>query len=506
MADDSQHQAAAQGNGASAQPNKLLETYNRLTYETKTEHVDEPLELLSGTLPTELSGVLFRNGPGRMHVFGYPYRHLFDGDGMVQRFAFDGGSVRYSNRFVRTRDFVREEQARRPLFRSFGTNLPGGPLKNAGRFHFKNAANTHLLEMDGELLALWEGGVPHRLHPSTLETLGTWESDGFLAPHYMVEKMMGNARPFAAHYKREPATGDVFAFALLPGVPQRLLRYHVPSERPANGGPRATTSETTLPRLSFMHDYVLTAERDMVFFDVPVSFRLFSTFAGLSSPVGSIVEDRDGPTIIRIFGEDGTSTTAETSACYVFHFPNGSRQEDGRLRLLACRMSYFPGAEEIAGMMKGQLPDRGFYAYLTQFVVDDTSGRVTEERCSDYPMELPSINPAYLGLNNRYVWAVADHPDRVPNTLLHGVAKFDLETGETAFADRYPNVVGEPLFVSFPDSKAEDDGWLLSLQVDVENGRSILELLDARDLSSLATVLLPEPTHIGFHGLFSRST
>lgn len=155
--------------------------------------------------------------------------------------------------------------------------------------------------------------------------------------------------------------------------------------------------------------------------------------------------------------------------------------------------------------MEGRLPEKGFYAYLTTFEVEPGSGRVTEERVSDHPMELPSINPAYLGRKNRCVWSVADHPDRVPNTLLHGVAKFDLETGETVFADRFPSFVGEPLFVPFPSAEAEDDGWLLSLQVDIDGERSLLEVLDARDLSSRCTLLLPEPTHVGFHGIFSRS-
>jgi len=51
-------------------------------------------------------------------------------DGRVPRFAFDGHSVRYRNRFVRTREYVAEERAGRMLFRSFGTNVPGGLRRN----------------------------------------------------------------------------------------------------------------------------------------------------------------------------------------------------------------------------------------------------------------------------------------------------------------------------------------------------------------------------------------
>ena len=59
----------------------------------------------------------------------------------------------------------------RMLYRGFGTNLPGGFFANALRMRFKNAANTSVVWHGGKLLALWEGGLPHRLDPTTLDTL-----------------------------------------------------------------------------------------------------------------------------------------------------------------------------------------------------------------------------------------------------------------------------------------------------------------------------------------------
>lgn len=499
------------GGGAGPGPerrgaDRILSAYNRLTREVGHEHDTVPLEVISGTVPKEIAGVLYRNGPGRMHVGGVPYRHLFDGDGMVQRFWFEDGRVYYTNRFVRTAEFEAEEKAGRPLYRSFGTNLPGGLLRNAGRFHFKNAANTHVLPLDGEILALWEGGQPHSLDAATLKTRGPWRGSGLLEPRHGVEKLMGNGRPFAAHYKIHPATGEIYNFALLPGSTQHLVRYRLPAVAPPADMSRGESAETKLPRLSFMHDFVLTEAGDMVFFDIPVSFRLFASFAGLASPVASIVEDPSRPTIIRIFDKEGRQTTAEAPPCYVFHFPNGHRAQDGSLSVYACRMEHFPSAGDVAGMMQGSLPDGGFSAFLTRFDIDVQSGAVREERVSDYPMELPSIHPDLRGKAGRYVWAIADKPERLPDTLLHGIGKFDLATGETLFADRYPCIVGEPLFQPTRPGRfraaAEDDGVLLVLKLNVEEERSELEILDAGDLSSLCTLALPEPVHVGFHGVF----
>src|SRR5919202_1710907 len=95
------------------------------------EYDDVPLTLIEGELPADLVGTLYRNGNGRFQHQGVWYDHLFDGDGMIAKFHFDGQRVRYRNRYVRTAEFVAEEQAERMLYRSFGTNLPGGFLKNA---------------------------------------------------------------------------------------------------------------------------------------------------------------------------------------------------------------------------------------------------------------------------------------------------------------------------------------------------------------------------------------
>ena len=52
-----------------------------------------------GELPAELSGTLYRNGPGRWQDHtGRPLHHLFDGDGMISAFPLGGGKVHSRNR------------------------------------------------------------------------------------------------------------------------------------------------------------------------------------------------------------------------------------------------------------------------------------------------------------------------------------------------------------------------------------------------------------------------
>src|SRR5438445_13870005 len=69
-----------------------------------------------GTMPKELSGVLYRIGPARHDVYGDRFRSWFDGDGMVHALAIEGGRVSYRNRFVATLGKLAEDHASKRLF------------------------------------------------------------------------------------------------------------------------------------------------------------------------------------------------------------------------------------------------------------------------------------------------------------------------------------------------------------------------------------------------------
>ena len=70
-----------------------------------------PLVAARGTIPSELAGTLYRNGPGRLERGGHWVHHPFDGDGMITALRFEAGSLQLSNRFVRTEGWLAEEAA-----------------------------------------------------------------------------------------------------------------------------------------------------------------------------------------------------------------------------------------------------------------------------------------------------------------------------------------------------------------------------------------------------------
>ena len=60
------------------------------------------LEVIEGTIPTDIDGIYLRNTENQLHQ-PLGRHHPFDGDGMIHQISFANGSATYRNRFIRTR-------------------------------------------------------------------------------------------------------------------------------------------------------------------------------------------------------------------------------------------------------------------------------------------------------------------------------------------------------------------------------------------------------------------
>jgi all-trans-8'-apo-beta-carotenal 15,15'-oxygenase len=466
--------------------------------EAVSGEVDATLTIVEGALPAELRGVLYRNGPGKMDVFGVPYDHPFDGDGMVVRFAFDGTSVVYRNRFVRTREYVAEERAGRMLFRSFGTNLPGGLRPNFFNLRFKNAANTSVVHQGGKLLALWEGGMPHELDPVTLATRGRYDFGGRLKnTTSRLARLVAPELPFSAHPKRDVVTGELVNFGALLGRKNQLVTYRVGAD-----GVMGAPSFTPMGALSFVHDFVLT-EHYAVFFLSAVSFRVPAMFLGLTTPVGSLTANDDAPARLFLVPRDGgAAITVAAKPGFLFHFANGYEDGEGRVVLDAMRMDTLAPAKAISDFFRGQdvpiSPPRP-----TRLTIDLDARRVTESVLGEHPADLPTIDARFAGRPYRYFWAIAGAPDQEHPFLTH-VLRFDHQ-GRAQARDFSPDIPGEPIFVPRTPDAPEGDGFLLTLVYRTGAHRSELYVLDASDLSTVCRLELPHHVPPGFHGIWVPS-
>ncbi len=464
---------------------------------------DATLRVLRGTAPPDLRGTLFRCGPGRLSANGTHYRHLFDGDGHVCRFHFAGdGSVRFRNRFVQTREFIAERDARRALFRSFGTNKPGGVRRNAFDPIFKNAANTTAFAHQGRLYALWEAGLPHRLDPVTLETLARETfGDRLLDKENAWTRIAGRELPFTAHPRVDPRTKELFAFGLSNGPVQRLHLYRADASHVM-----APPEEHKLDALYFVHDFALTT-RFRVLFLCPARFDVVRTMLGLATPVSGMTYEPSRPTRIWLVPRDKRAVepiVLEMPACFVFHHVNAWDDEDGNVRCHALRIDSYPELPHPYDTdTLSVAPSKKAVPFYTEFVLDPRLRTVRAKRRFDTPCELPYVEPARATSAHRFTWATATDPQS-PMQVFTRLVKFDCAQSTETVREFAPGFPGEPVFVPRGDGGRGDDGWVLSMGYSARDGASILEVCDAATLESVCTLELPVTVPPGFHGCWTE--
>ena len=134
------------------------QTYNleqwKQGYRSQKQEFDYQITDITGEIPHDLTGTLFRNGPGLLDINDVSVRHPFDGDGMICRISFKDGKAHFLNRYVRTEAYLAEQAAGGFLYRGvFGTQKAGGWLSNAFDLKLKNIANTQVVYWGGKLLA-----------------------------------------------------------------------------------------------------------------------------------------------------------------------------------------------------------------------------------------------------------------------------------------------------------------------------------------------------------------
>ena len=151
---------------------------------------------ITGEMPKELLGTLYRNGPNPQFAPRGPY-HWFGGDGMIHAFHIENGNVSYKNRWVRTPKWEIENKEGEGLSGTFGNPRYTDPRVMALN---STVANTNIVWHAGRLLALEEAHAPFALDPATLAPKG-YETYG--------DKLVG---PFTAHPKFDPETGEMIFF------------------------------------------------------------------------------------------------------------------------------------------------------------------------------------------------------------------------------------------------------------------------------------------------------
>lgn len=446
---------------------------------------------VEGALPPWLQGTLLRTGPSKFEVGDRTYNHWFDGLAMLHRFAISSGAVTYASRFLESDDYRAARDTDKISYAGFATD-PCRTLfgRVAAWFdpRFTDNCCVNVMDYGGRIVAFTETTLPIRFDPDTLATLGVFAYDNALS---------GQVSTAHAHYdaSRKCHYNYVVSFGL--HSVYRLIAV-------SDDGAQQLVAEIPVDRPSYMHSFGMT-ERHLVLVEFPIVVSALELkFSGKPFIRNYRWLPERGLKFHLIEKDSGKVTTVSyAEPCFAFHHVNAYEDGNG----LAVDMIAYDDASTIDQLYLARLRAGApitATGTLTCFRVPLNGGVVKREILAPASIELPRINyESRAGKPYRYVWGTGIETE---GDFLDSIVKIDLDSHTTARWYEKGLYPGEPVFVTAPGAKTEDEGVLLSVVLDIEKDRSSLLVLDAANLKELARAEAPHPIPFHFHGNYFAST
>jgi all-trans-8'-apo-beta-carotenal 15,15'-oxygenase len=499
--------------------------------------------VIEGSIPTDLKGMLCRNGPGRIRIGETQYGHWFDGDGLITQLIIDGSqqSATFQAKYVETERFLAQQQQLSSTATT--TTAPTSrrvPLAKAGAWTKRgtgsrwenlfaiptNPANTNVIfyptpplpssaspsssSSPPLMYALAEGGDPVKIDCITLKTIGTEQittTDGTVSCKSF----------FSAHYVKDPLTGDIYNHGIVLGSIQPAVNIMKLDQY----GNLIHQSSTELENISFIHDNILS-DRYIVLvvppYSAPSSAIVSSILGG--DPLGKEFKwnvNNETKTVAMIFSKNTLDCVARIPlpllSCYhlidsyetttssndetlltirvVVHEPTDSRIEIERCFSDLYRTANVP----LCKIMEYKVNVKDS-TYVDSKTVAPTAR----------PFELPDMNHGW-GYKKRYVYTNT-REDHV--SFANSIQKIDMETGECSSVITFGESVyaGAPIFVpkqskevgTNASEEEEDDGYILTQLYRANDHKSDICILDAKTMTKLTLLRLEHPVPYQFHG------
>lgn len=431
-----------------------------------------------GNAPKGLRGSLFRNGPGQFN-YGETYAtHWFDGDGMIQKIEISADGAVHTGRFVDTHKRREEQKAGKFLAPGFGTaGHPDFPITHPDDV---NAANTSVLVVNGELLALWEGGSAYSMNAETLAANGpkNWRDD-----------LTG--MPFLAHPKVEP-DGRIWN---LGASGNRVVIYKISA-----GGALEDFHLVDIGTPAYIHDWAMS-ERHLIILIQPWVYTQY-----LPPFVDSLEwRPEEGMKFLIIDKDDFSKQRwAQGPARAFYHAGAAWEDNDGTLRLdAALYKEPVLGSGGGTNEMKGIYTDDGaFHSNFTQIIIPPSGdARYIETGIDgDFPQQNPLRHGLPRTLTCLVTGTVKGHP---------GTSKLTVQNWKSGKADTFDfgahRMVEEHVFVPKPGGTREEDCWLIGTALNTKTKASEVWVFDASDVSGGPVVMWSADYAwpLGFHGTWA---
>ena len=466
---------------------------------------------IDGTIPSYVTGTLYRCGPASWGTETnkkkqFKVNHWFDGFSMTHKFDIQGSQILYTSKFATDKyieqvkkdgnleKFITFGQSRDPCDGLFSKLKTSMIPKLSKEVSCDNINVTISDAGDGKLMSRTDANKLQGIDQDTLEPvyLGTYAD-----AHPELKGQLS-----AAHGETDHSTKEYFNFTL------DVVSDCYTVFKEVNGEVKIL-AKIKGQKSTYIHSFWLT--KDYVVIGIWQAFLAgglpllwhrngldtISKKWDASGHTKFVVIDRNGKGIVK--------TCSSPDAFFCFHTINAYQDDNNDIVLDLCH--YKTNSILTALYLKNintaskdvvMAKDREC-SYATRYVLSSSGVEKVDFGLPN--IELPIINPNYACRKYRYVYGV--YAENSP--LGESIIKLDLlnKTSSTWTANGSPNP-GEPIFVANPNGVDEDDGVLLTVVLDGVTGTSSLVVLDARDLSVLATAQMKTHVPLGFHGTYTN--
>ncbi|KAL6308117.1 carotenoid oxygenase [Sparassis latifolia] len=527
-----------------------------LVFENATEQ-REPITLhVRGRIPPWLTGSLYRTGPGTFRVasgsargHSVNIRHWFDGLGLTHRFEImPDGSVQYRNHSTAEGLQSRISRAGTIPTVTFGVQDPCETLFSKFFTLFKpnteaprragkcapdeaNISVTLTPNMPGiaahhsasttpslrNLVAKSDQNALQILHPETLDPLRV------MTYTQLDPRLDGQIS--AAHSCHDPTTGEFFNFTLKLGPSPTYKVFRI---RPEDGKPPQTKGHTVdiLAEIrdapaAYLHSFAMT-QKYVVLCVWQADFSYYGISVGLNRNLaGSFKKwDPKRDTLFYVIDRNDGGVVAKFNAPPFFNFHKLNSYDSGADDIVIDLAVYDTHSViDLLYLDKLRNLDENIYARLTRarrYVLKDVGQNKGHIRPAEIEftlahelnIELPTIHPALYYKPYRYAYGI-NKADPTVQSFADRIIKLDMFdlTAKPKLWGAPGYVPGEPIFIPRPGSNprgGEDEGVVLSVVLDADAQKSMLVILNAKDLKEEARAEMQTHVPMGFHGAWVK--
>lgn len=482
---------------------------------------------VNGSIPTWVRGSLLKNAGGAFETKERNVTFAFDGIPKIFKFRIADGRVAYQERFLSTGyyEYIKshDDLPSVPLMGPVEPPRKGFSIPDATAGDLVNI-QVWRLKGDDRVLALTDSVAIDTFDLDTLQGMGS------LPLNDSVKE--GMVQLSGAHPQYDPNSGQTvllnFASSLfmLPGT---LFGHHeIVVFRMGIDKVRRPFGSVIVRYAPYIHSFAVTKTK-MILVVYPLGFGVMCVME-FNPLVECMSCPRDRNATIYVFDlastEKATKPIATIEAPYhmVMHHVNAYDDEatgDAVFEVAAlddCD-TIFTGHggkhANLADMRDQRKRDQvGHWAKLRTFRLGLTSlARPTlsfadtvlkDANGYTYGLDFPYVNPNVASQPHRYIYAVTSYAQNSTRYEDWAILKIDREASgvNTKIWFKEGHYPGEPVFVPKPGAKNEDEGVLLAPVLDGQQKRGYLLVLDAADMSVVATASLDPGEHLPYtqHG------